>query len=58
MEMINKDFDIEKEANEDWNIIFGFGWDDNTLLTLTHKEFILFVKHYFELGINNSNKED
>jgi len=45
------DVDIEKKAEEDWNTIFPLGYGDTTFLTLNHKEFMAFVKHYYELGL-------
>lgn len=47
-----KEVDSEKEADEAWNYIFSeLGWDENTRMTITYKEFIAITKHFFELGL-------
>ncbi len=51
------DVDIEKKAEADWNTIFPLGYDDTTLLTLNHKEFMAFVNHYYELGLKSKKRE-
>ena len=47
-----KEVDLEKEADEMWNYVFSeLGWDENTRMTITHKEFMALAKHFFELGL-------
>ena len=49
--------DLEKEANECWDYVFSaIGWDENSLMTMNHKEFLAFARHFYELGLN-SRKE-
>lgn len=43
---------IDKEADEMWNYVFSeLGWDENTRMAITHKEFMALAKHFFELGL-------
>ena len=52
-----KEVDLEKEANEVWDYVFSaLGWDENSLMPLNHKEYMAFAKHFFELGVQVSNK--
>jgi hypothetical protein len=47
-----KEVDSEKEADEMWNYVFSeLGWDENTRMAITHKEFMALAKHFFELGV-------
>ncbi len=49
--------DLEKEANECWDYVFSaIGWDENSLMTMNHKEFLAFAHHFYELG-HNARKE-
>ena len=44
--------DLEKEANECWDYVFSaIGWDENSLITMNHKEFLDFARHFYELGL-------
>lgn len=45
------DVDLDKEANECWDYVFSaIGWDENSLMTMNHKEFLAFARHFYELG--------
>lgn len=47
-----KEVDLKKEADEMWNYVFSeLGWDENTRMAITHKEFMALAKHFFELGL-------
>ncbi len=41
--------DIEKEADICWDYVFSaLGWDENSLMTMNHKEFLAFASHFAE----------
>lgn len=42
---------IKKDAKECWDYVFPLGWDENSMMTMNHKEFIAFAKHFYELGL-------
>ena len=49
--------DLEKEAKECWDYVFSdVGWDENSRMDMTHKEFIAFAKHFYELGKNETKE--
>lgn len=51
LEKQKKMVDLEKEAKECWDYVFSdVGWDENSRMEMTHKEFIAFAKHFYELG--------
>lgn len=51
-----KEVDLEKEIGNVWNPHFNLGWDDNSLVSINHKSFESIAKHFFELGMQVSNK--
>ena len=52
------ELDLEKEANECWDYVFSaIGWDENSLMTMNHKEFLAFARHFYELGLNARKEE-
>jgi len=40
--------DLEKEVKECWDYVFALGWDENSLMTMNHKEFVAFARHFAE----------
>lgn len=41
--------DIEKEADICWDYVFSaLGWNENSLMTMNHKEFLAFASHFAE----------
>jgi len=49
--------DLEEEANECWDYVFSaIGWDENSLITMNHKEFLAFARHFYELGLKARKK--
>ena len=37
---------IEAEAKECWDYVFSIGWNENSLMTMNHKEFLAFAEHW------------
>lgn len=57
-EQEHPEVDLEKEANECWDYVFSaIGWDENSLMTINHKEFLAFARHFYELGLNARKEE-
>ena len=51
-----KEVDLKEEIEKIWKPRFSLGWDDKSLLSISYKGFEVIAKHFFELGIQVSNK--
>lgn len=52
-----KKVDLHEEIDNIWKPKFNLGWDDKSLLSVNYEGFKSIAKHFFELGMQVSNKE-